>query len=155
MSVFWKHRYVLCLKLFGCVYICNIEANYCKVVGHFVLDFLAECKYIHVDIIWNLNLTFFRHINFFIDTYFGQLYIMASYTYWGNGQLEKFIFPSVQLCKCYISLYFQFHKNVDGQIIRVAICAMAKKANSKPMKEILDRLRLFEHLQVTTDVDGV
>jgi len=32
---------------------------------------------------------------------------------------------------------------------------MAKKANSKPMKEILDRLRLFEHLQVTTDVDGV
>ncbi|XP_053375190.1 inositol hexakisphosphate and diphosphoinositol-pentakisphosphate kinase 2-like isoform X6 [Mercenaria mercenaria] len=41
-----------------------------------------------------------------------------------------------------------FQKNLDGQKIRVGICAMAKKANSKPMKEILMRLERFEHLQI-------
>ena len=30
----------------------------------------------------------------------------------------------------------------------VGVCAMAKKTNSKPMKEILGRLTKFEHLQV-------
>ncbi|XP_052218982.1 inositol hexakisphosphate and diphosphoinositol-pentakisphosphate kinase 2-like isoform X4 [Dreissena polymorpha] len=41
-----------------------------------------------------------------------------------------------------------FHRNVEGQAIKVGICAMAKKVNSKPMKEILRRLSRFEHLQI-------
>ncbi|XP_052802088.1 inositol hexakisphosphate and diphosphoinositol-pentakisphosphate kinase 2-like isoform X5 [Mya arenaria] len=41
-----------------------------------------------------------------------------------------------------------YHRNVEGQTIRVGICAMEKKAKSKPMKEILTRLGRFEHLQL-------
>ena len=44
----------------------------------------------------------------------------------------------------------QLAKNIDSHKIVVGVCAMAKKTNSKPMKEILGRLKKFEHLQVTS-----
>ena len=47
-----------------------------------------------------------------------------------------------------ISSSVQVNKNIDGRMIVVGVCAMAKKTNSKPMKEILARLHKFEHLQV-------
>ena len=38
-------------------------------------------------------------------------------------------------------------KDDSGKQVLVGICAMAKKSNSKPMKEILARLEEFEYIQ--------
>lgn len=36
----------------------------------------------------------------------------------------------------------------DGKQVLVGICAMAKKSQSKPMKEILTRLEEFEYIKI-------
>ncbi|XP_060080823.1 inositol hexakisphosphate and diphosphoinositol-pentakisphosphate kinase 2-like isoform X2 [Ylistrum balloti] len=42
-------------------------------------------------------------------------------------------------------LYMESHEDIAA--ITVGVCAMAKKCNSKPMREILQRLELFEHIK--------
>ncbi|XP_069102167.1 inositol hexakisphosphate and diphosphoinositol-pentakisphosphate kinase 2-like [Argopecten irradians] len=42
-------------------------------------------------------------------------------------------------------LYMENHEDIAA--ITVGVCAMAKKCNSKPMREILQRLELFEHIK--------
>lgn len=44
----------------------------------------------------------------------------------------------------------------DGdKVVVVGVCAMAKKSQSKPMKEILTRLQEFEYIRVTVFAEDV
>lgn len=42
-----------------------------------------------------------------------------------------------------------------GKMVIVGVCAMAKKSQSKPMKEILTRLQEFEYIKVTVFPEDV
>lgn len=43
----------------------------------------------------------------------------------------------------------------EGKQVLVGICAMAKKSQSKPMKEILTRLEEFEYIKVIVFAEEV
>ena len=47
----------------------------------------------------------------------------------------------------YYLVHFLFQESMEKKVV-VGICAMAKKSNSKPMKEIIKRLENFTRLQV-------
>jgi inositol hexakisphosphate/diphosphoinositol-pentakisphosphate kinase len=42
-----------------------------------------------------------------------------------------------------------------GKVVIVGVCAMAKKSQSKPMKEILTRLQEFEYIKVTVFAEEI